>query len=81
MNFVLNSQKYPYLGYCGMGVQKSQKLRAGIKILYPYPGIVARSYITHRGSGVGYFFAVQSLQKSPARGMNVVQNSQKFFVG
>ena len=47
MQVLQNSQKFreqvqimlhPYPGYCGTGVQNSQKFRAGVKMLYPYPG-------------------------------------------
>ena len=47
-------------GYCGTGVQNSQKLRAGIKTLYPYPGY---SWNGHT-----------DLTEVPGTGMNVVQN-------
>ena len=53
-------------GYCGTGVQNSQKFRAGIKMLYPYPG-----YLWHGRT---------ELTEVPGTGMNVVQNLQKFRV-
>ena len=52
--------------YCGTGVQNSQKFRACIKILYPYPG-----YCGHRRA---------ELPEVSGTGMNVVQNFQKFRV-
>ena len=36
-------------GYCGTGVQNSQKFRAGIKMLYPYPG-----YLWHERTELMY---------------------------
>ena len=53
-------------GYCGTGVQNSQKFRAGIKMLYPYPG-----YLWNGRT---------ELTEVPGTGMNVVQNLQKFRV-
>lgn len=46
-------------GYCGMGVQNSQKFQAGIKMLYPY-----REY---RGTDV------KTLTEVPGTGMNVIE--------
>ena len=54
-------------GYCGKDVQNSQKFRAGIKMLYTYPGYL--------WNGRTEFIEV------PCTGMNVVQNLQKFSVG
>ena len=54
-------------GYCGTGVQNSQKFREGIKMLYPYPG-----YLWHERT---------ELTEVPGTGINVLQNIQKFFVG
>ena len=53
-------------GYCGTGVQNSQKFRAGIKMLYPYPG-----YLWHGRT---------ELTEVPGTGINVVQNLQKYRV-
>ena len=53
-------------GYCGTGVQNSQKLRAGIKMLYPYPG-----YLWHGRT---------EFPEVPSTGMNVAQNFHKFRV-
>ena len=55
-------------GYCGTGVQKSQKFRAGIhvKMLYPYPG-----YLWHWRT---------EPTDVPGAGINVAQNLQKFRV-
>ena len=52
-------------GYCGTGVQNSQKFAVGMKMLYPYPG--------HCGTGVYN-------SEFPGTGMNVIQNLQKFRV-
>ena len=47
-------------GYCGTGVQNSQKFRAGTKVLYLYPG--------YGGTGCA------ELTEVPGTGMNVLQN-------
>ena len=52
--------------YSGTGVQNSHKFRAGIKMLYPYPG-----YLWHWRT---------ELTEVPGTGTKVVQNSQKFRV-
>ena len=67
-------------GYYGMGVHNSQNFPVGLKILYPYPGIVVRAYRTHRSSGNGYGRHTE-LTKVPGTGMNALRNLQKFFVG
>ena len=81
MNVLQNSQNFRVrvrksyrtsrsTGYCGTGLQNSQKFRAGIKVLYPYPGflwyertelaevpgtgISVVSYRTYRSSGYRY---------------------------
>ena len=77
MGILHNLQKFPVRvrkcyrtrrssGYSGTGVQNS-KFRAGIKMLYPYPG-----YLWHGRT---------ELTEVPGTGMNVLQNLQKFFVG
>ena len=53
-------------GYCGTGVENLQKFRAGIKMLYPYPG-----YLWHGRT---------EPTQVPSTGMNVEQNLQKFRV-
>ena len=53
-------------GYCGTGVQNSQKFRAGIKMLYPYPGYL--------------WYERKELTEVPGTGISVVQNLQKFRV-
>ena len=47
-------------GYCGTGEQNLRKFRAGMKMLYPYPG-----YLWHERT---------ELTEVPGTGMNVVQN-------
>ena len=57
-------------GYCGTGVQNSQKVRAGTKKnVVPVSRVLWREHpvLTYRSSGYGY--------------MNIVDNSHKFFVG
>ena len=47
-----NSQKF---GYCGTGVQKSHKFRAGTKNAVPVPRVLLHgAYRAHRSSGYGY---------------------------
>ena len=53
-------------GYCGTGVQSSPKFRAGIKMVYPYPG-----YLWHEPA---------ELTEVPGAGIYVVRNLQKFRV-
>ena len=68
-------------GYCGTGVQISQKFRAGFKMLYPYPAYLwhGRTELTEvPGTGMN---VVQHLKEVPGTGMNVLQNLQRFFVG
>ena len=57
---------YPYPGYRGTGVHNLQKFREGINMLYPYLGYCDT--------------VVQMLQEVLGTGVNVVHNSQKFFV-
>ena len=52
-------------GYCGTGVQNFQKFRAGINMLYPYPGS-----LWHRR---------KELPEVPGTGMSVLHNLQKFL--
>jgi len=64
-------------GYCGPGVQNSQKFQEGARSVVPVPRVLwHRAYRTHRSYGYGY----QSLTEVPGTGMGVVQNSRKFFV-
>ena len=56
-------------GYCGTGVQNLQKFRAGIKMLYPYPGYLwyERTELTEvPGTGI-FCSVVQNLQKLRVR--------------
>ena len=53
-------------GYCDTGVQNSQKFRAGLKMVYPYPG-----YLWHGRT---------ELTEVPGTGMNIVQTLLKFRV-
>ena len=70
LKFLVRVQKcyrtYRSSGYCGTGVQNSQKFRAGIKMLYPYPG-----YLWHERA---------ELTEVPGTGSSVVQNLQKLRV-
>ena len=52
-------------GYFGTGVQNFQKFRAGINMLYPYPGS-----LWHRR---------KELPEVPGTGMSVLHNLQKFL--
>ena len=68
-------------GYCGTGVQNSQKFRAGMKMLYPYPGYLRHERTELTGSsGYGYECRTE-LTEVPVTGMNVLQNLQKFSAG
>ena len=55
-------------GYCGTGVQNSQKFGASTRInmLYQYPG--------------GFWYEREELTKVPGTGITVAQNFQKFRV-
>ena len=64
-------------GYCGTGVQNSQKFRAGTKMLYPYPGLSHGAYRANRSSGYGYECPTE-LTEVPGTGMKVLQNFQKY---
>ena len=68
-------------GYCGTGVQSSQKFRAGTKHAVPIPRVLwPREYSTSRSSGYGYECRTE-IPEVPGTGMKVLQNFQKFFVG
>ena len=68
-------------GYCGTGVQNSQKFRAGTKHAVPVPrALWPRMYRTSRSSRYGYECRTE-LPELPGTGMNVLRNLQKFFVG
>ena len=68
-------------GYCGAGVQYSQKFRAGTKHAEPVPWVLwPWAYRTSRSSGYGYECRTE-LTEIPGTGMDVLQNLQKFFVG
>ena len=72
---------YRNSGYCGTGVQNSQKFRAGMKMLYPYPGYLRHERTELTGSsGYGYECRTE-LTEVPVTGMNVLQNLQKFSAG
>ena len=63
-------------GYCGMGVQNSQKFRAGTKDAAPVPRVLWQAaHRTHRCSGYGYECATE-LTEVPGTGMKVLQKLQ-----
>ena len=65
-------------GYCGTGVQNSQKFRAGTENVVPVLRVSWHgAYRTHRSSGYGYEWPTQ-LTEVPGTGMKVLQNFQKF---
>ena len=67
-------------GYCGTGVQNSQKFWAGTKNAVPVPRVLWHgAYRTHRSSGYGYECHTE-LAEVPGTGMKVLQNFQKFRV-
>ena len=68
-------------GYCGTGVQNSQKLLAGTKhAVVPVPRVLWHgSYITQRSSGYGYE-SLTELPEVPGTGMKVLPNFQNFRV-
>ena len=67
-------------GYCGAGVQNSQKFRAGKKNAVPVTRVLwHRAYRTHRSSRYGYECPTE-FTEVPGTGMKVLQNSQKFWV-
>ena len=59
---------------------RTHKFRAGIKMLYPYPGYLWHGHRAYRSFGYGYECRTE-LTEIPGTGMNVLQNLQKFFVG
>ena len=66
-------------GYCGMGVQNSQKFRASTKNAVPVPRVLwHEAYRTHRTSGYGY--DPTELTEVPGTSMKVLQNFQKLRV-
>ena len=76
-------------GYCGTGVQNSQKFRASSKhdapvprVLWPRAYRTSRSsgYRTSRSSGYRYEFRTE-LPEVSGTGVNVLQNLHEFFVG
>ena len=67
-------------GYCGTGVQNSQKFRAGPKNSVPLPRVLWHGADrTHRISGYGYECRTK-LTEVICTGLHFVQNSQKFRV-
>ena len=67
-------------GYCGTGVQISQKFRAGTKHAVPVPRVLWHgSHRTHRSYGYGYE-SLTEVPEAPGTGMKVLQNFQKFPV-
>ena len=67
-------------GYCGRGVQNSQKFRAGTKLAVPVPRVLWHgSCRTHRSSGYGYE-SLTELPEVAGKGMKVLQNFQNFRV-
>ena len=67
-------------GYCGAGVQNSQKFRAGTQSAVPVPWVLwYGEYRAYRSSG--YLYACPTkLTEVPATGMRVLQNFQRFRV-
>ena len=66
-------------GYCGTGVQNSQKFRAGTKNAIPVPRVWWHgAHRTHRTSGYGYECPTE-LTEVPGTG-RVLQNFHKFRV-
>ena len=67
-------------GYCGTGIQNSQKFRAGTKNDVPVPRVLWHgAYRTHKRSGFGYECPTE-LTEVPGTGMNVLENFKKFRV-
>ena len=67
-------------GYCGTGIQNSQKFRAGTKHDVPVPRVLwLGSYRTHISSGYGYE-CITELPEVLGTGMKVLQNFQNFRV-
>ena len=67
-------------GYCGTGVQNSQKFRAGTKNAVPVPRVLWHGeYRAYRTSGYGYECPTE-LTEVPGTGMRVLQNLHKFRV-
>ena len=63
-------------GYCGTGIQNSQKFRAGTERDVPVPRVLWHgSYITHRSSGYDYE-SLAELPEVPGTGMKVFQSFQ-----
>ena len=60
-------------GYCGTGVQNSQKFRVGTRCWWH------GAYRTHRSSGYGYECATE-LTEVPGTGMKGLQNFHQFWV-
>ena len=67
-------------GYCGTGIQNSQKFRAGTKRDAPVPRVLWHgSYRTHRSSEYGYE-SLTELPEVPGAGIKVLQNFHDFRV-
>ena len=67
-------------GYCGTGVQNSQKFRAGTKHAVLVPRVLwPRVYRTYGSSGYRYECRTQ-LPEVPGTGTRILQNFQKFGV-
>ena len=67
-------------GYCGAGIQNSQKVRASTKHAVPVPRVLwYGSYRTHRSSGYRYG-RLTELPIHPGTGMKVLQHIQNFRV-
>ena len=67
-------------GYCGTGIQNSQKFWAGTKHAVPVPRVLWHgSHRTHRSSGYGYE-SLTGLPVVPGTGMKVLQYLQNFRV-
>ena len=70
-------------GYCGTGVQNSEKFRAGTKNAVPVSRVLwYGAYRAYRSSGYGYECRTE-LTEVPGTGMNVllIENFLKFFLG
>ena len=67
-------------GYCGTGIQNSQKFRAGTQHAVPAPRVLWHgSYRTHRSSGYGYE-SLTELPEVPGTGVIVLQSIQNLRV-
>ena len=64
-------------GYCGTGVQKSQKFRAGTQNAVPVPRVLwLGAYRTHRSSGYGHECPTE-LTEVPGTGMKSLKRTSR----